>query len=120
VRDAVGVALDGDGSGKAGDGDRAVELGQGVAHGLMEPVAGGNEADDGEENDEGSEGDYDATEEAAAFGLEGGLLWGEGLVGDDVGGGEVGEVHGFTASVNGVGFEVWVRECAAAIPTIGI
>ena len=48
VGDAVGVALDGDGSGEAGDGDGAVELGKGVVHGLAEPVAGGDEADDGE------------------------------------------------------------------------
>jgi hypothetical protein len=102
VGDAVGVAVDGDGSGEAGDGDGAVELGEGVLHGLAEPVAGGEEADDGEEKDEGDEGDDDA----AAFGLPGGLPRGEGLVGDDVRVCEVGEAHGFIASVNGAG---WVR-----------
>ena len=34
-------------------------------------------------------------------GLEGGLLRGEGLVGNYVGVGEMGEAHGFIASVNG-------------------
>jgi hypothetical protein len=55
VGDAVGVALDGDGGGEAGDGDRAVELREGVVHGLAEPVARGDEADDGEEDDESGE-----------------------------------------------------------------
>ncbi len=101
VGDAVGVALDGDGSGEAGDGDSTIELGEGVAHGLAEPVACGDEADDGEQDDEGDEDDGDAAEDAAAFGLEGLLLWSERLVGDDFGGREVGEVHGLIASVNG-------------------
>jgi hypothetical protein len=101
VGDAVGVALDGDGSGEAGDGDSTVELGKGVAHGLAEPVARDNQADDGGENDEGDEDDDDAAEDAAAFGLDGRLLWGEGFVWDDVGVCEVGEVHGLIASVNG-------------------
>jgi hypothetical protein len=104
VRDAVGVALDGDGSGEAGDGDGAVELREGVAHGLAEPVAGGYEADYGDENDEGGEGDDDAAEDAAAFGLQRGLLGGEGLVGYYVGIGEMGETHGLMASVNGAGY----------------
>jgi len=97
----MGVALDGDGSGEAGDGKGTVELGEGVVHGLAEPVARGDEADDGEENDEGGEDDGDAAEEAAAVGLPGRLFWSERLVGDDVGRGEVGEVHGLIASVNG-------------------
>jgi hypothetical protein len=101
VRDAVGVALDGDGSGEAGDGDGAVELGERVLHGLTEPVAGDDEADDGEENCEGGDDDGDAAEEAAAVGLLRGLLRGEGRVGDDVGICEMGEAHGLIASVNG-------------------
>ena len=72
----MGVALDGDGSGEARDGDRAVELREGVVHGLAEPVAGGDEADDGEENYEGGEDDGDAAEEAAAVGLPLDLLRG--------------------------------------------
>jgi hypothetical protein len=101
VGDAVGVALDDDGSGEPGDGDGTVQLGEGVAHGLAEPVAGGDKADDGDENDEGGEDDGDAAEDASSFGLEGCLLWSERLVRDNVGGGEVGEVHGLIASVNG-------------------
>jgi hypothetical protein len=76
VRDAVGVALDGDGSGEAGDGDSTVELGEGALHGLAEPVACGDQADDGEEDDDGGEEDSDAAEEASAVGLLGGLLRG--------------------------------------------
>jgi hypothetical protein len=94
VGDAVGVALDGDGSGEAGDGDGAVELGKGVAHGLAEPVAGGDEADDSEQDDERGEDDCDVAEDAAAFCLESRLLWSERLVGNYVGVGEVGETHG--------------------------
>jgi len=107
--DAMGVALDGDGSGEAGDGKGTVELGEGVVHGLAEPVARGDEADDGEENDEGGEDDGDAAEEAAAVGLPGRLFWSERLVGDDVGRGEVGEVHGLIASVNGADGRWWFQ-----------
>jgi len=112
VGDAVGVALDGDGSGEAGDGEPAVELGEGVLHGLAEPVAGGEEADDGEENDEGGEDDGDA----AAFGLLGGLLRGEGLVGDDVRVCEMGEAHWLHRQCKWCGR----GECAAAIRAIAI
>ena len=94
VGDAVGVALDGDGSGETGDGDSTVELGKGLAHGLAEPVARGDEADDGEEDDERGEDNGDAAEDAAAFSLESHLLWSERLVGNDVRVGEVGEAHG--------------------------
>ena len=55
VGDAVGVTLDGDRSGEARDGDGPVELGKGVLHGLAEPVACGDEADDREEDDDGGE-----------------------------------------------------------------
>jgi hypothetical protein len=119
VGDAVGVALDGDWSGEARDRDGAVELRKGVRHRLAEPVAGGDEADDGDEQDEGGEDDDDADEDAAAPGLEGGLLGSEGVVGDDVGVGEVGQTHGLMASVNGVVGE-GDRECAAATPSIAI
>ena len=99
--DAVGVALNGDGSREAGDGDGTVELGEGVAHGLAKPVARCDEADDGEENDEGGEDDDDAAEDAFALGLLRGLLRGEGLVRDYVGVCEMGQTHGLIASVNG-------------------
>jgi hypothetical protein len=104
VGNAVGVALDGGGSGEARDGDSTVELGEGVAHRLMEPVTGCEEAGDGDKDGEGGEDEDDAEEEAAAKGLLGGLLRGEGFVWDDVGVCEVGEVHGLIASVNGVGW----------------
>ena len=53
VGDAVGVALDGNGSGEAGDGDAAVELWEGVVHGPLGPVAGAEEGDDDADNQEG-------------------------------------------------------------------
>ena len=102
VRDAVGVAVDGDGSGEAGDVDGTVELGEGVVQGLTEPVAGGEEADDGDEDDEGGEDDEEPAEDAAAFGLQRGFFGSEGFVGDYVGVGEMRQVHGLIASVNGV------------------
>ncbi len=40
VGNAVGVALDGDGCGEAGDGDGSVELRERVVQGLVDPVAG--------------------------------------------------------------------------------
>ena len=64
VRDAVGVALDGDGSGEAGDGEGAVDLREGVAHGVADPVASADEGDGGEEEDERNE-DGDGSEEDA-------------------------------------------------------
>ena len=67
--DAVSVALDGDGAGETGDGEGAVELRQRVAHGLTEPVAGHEGADDNDEDDERGEGDDDAAEDAATCGL---------------------------------------------------
>lgn len=106
----MSVALDGDGSREAGDIDGAVELGEGVVHGLTEPVTRGDEADDGDEDDEGGESDDDAPEDAAPFGLERGFFGGEGFVGDYVRVGEMGQVHGLIASVNGVDGET---SCAA-------
>lgn len=102
VWDAVVVALDGDGSGEAGEGESSVELGEGVVHGLAEPVAGGDETDDGDEEDQREESDEDAAEDSSAQGLERGFLLGEGLVGNYVGVGEVGQAHVLMASVNGV------------------
>jgi hypothetical protein len=64
-------------------------------------VAGGDEADDGDEDNERGKGDDDAAKDAAAFGLQRGLLRGEGLVGNYVGVGEMGETHSLIASVNG-------------------
>ena len=107
--DAVGVALDGDGSRETGDGDGAVELGEGVVHGLAEPVARGDEADDGDKDDEGGEDDGGAAEEEFALGLSCGLLRGEGFVRDDVGVCEIGQTHGLIASVNGAGGRWWIR-----------
>ena len=51
VGDAVGIALDGDGSGEAGDGECAVKLREGVAQGLVRPVACGEEGYCGDEDD---------------------------------------------------------------------
>jgi hypothetical protein len=97
VRDAVRVALDGDGGGEAGDGEGTVELGEGVAHGLTQPVTRDQGADDDDEDDEGGEGDDDAAEDAAAFGLQPGFFGSQGLVRDYVGVGEMGEIHNLTA-----------------------
>ena len=91
--DAVGVALNGDWCGEAGDGDGAVELGEGVGHGLAEPVARGDEADDGDEEHGSDEGEQDAADEQAATGFS----WGEGLVGDYFGVCEMGKAHGLMA-----------------------
>jgi hypothetical protein len=93
VGDAVGVALDGDGSREAGKGHGAVELGKGVVHGLVDPVPGGDEGDGADDDDEGGEDDDDAEKDAAAFGVKRGLLGGEGRVGNYVGVGEIGEIH---------------------------
>lgn len=70
VGDAVGVALDGDGTGEAGDGEVAVELGECVAHGLARPVAAAKEGGDGEDDGEGGEDDDGAEEDAGAEGLQ--------------------------------------------------
>ena len=55
VGDTVVVALDGDRRGEARKGDGAVELREGVAHGLTEPMARDDEADGGEEDDDESQ-----------------------------------------------------------------
>ena len=49
VGDTLSVSLNGDGCGETSDGEGAVELGEGVAHGLAGPVAGGEEGDDSED-----------------------------------------------------------------------
>ena len=71
----MGIALDGDGSGEAGEGDGTIKLREGVVHGLVEPVACDEVADDGDENHERCEGDDDAAEDAAAFGLQRAFFW---------------------------------------------
>jgi hypothetical protein len=76
VRHTVRIALDADGSGEARDREGAVKLGERLVHGLAEPLAGADEADDGDKDDEGSEDDCDAADEESAFGLPGGLLRG--------------------------------------------
>jgi hypothetical protein len=101
VGNAVSIALDRNGSGQPGEGDCAVELREGVAHGLAEPVAGPNGADDDDEENKGGEEDDDAEEDAAASGVEGGLFGSEGIVGNYVGVGEMWQTHGLMASVNG-------------------
>jgi hypothetical protein len=75
-------------------------------HGLAEPVAGGDEADDGGKDEEGGEDDGDAAEEAVAGGLSRSLFGGEGFVWDYVWICEMGETHGLIASVNGAGWAV--------------
>jgi len=95
VRDAVGVTLDCDGGREPGDGEGTVELGKGIAHRLAEPVARAKGANNNNEDDERRERDDDAAEDAAAFGLQRGFLGGEGLVGDYVGVGEMGQIHKF-------------------------
>lgn len=67
VWDSLGVALDGDGRGEAGDGSGAVKLGQGLAHGVAGPEAGGEE-EDGEEQDGEGEADADGTGESGGAG----------------------------------------------------
>jgi len=106
VGDAMGVALDGDGSGETGNGDGSVELREGVVHSLANPVSREDEADDRQEKDDGGEDDDDATDDEAASGLLRDLLRSEGDVGDRVGGGEMRQVHGLIASVNGAGGSV--------------
>jgi hypothetical protein len=97
----VGVALDGDGGGEAWDRDGTVELRERVLYALAEPVVGDEGANDNDEDHERGESDDDAPEDAAAFGLQRGFFGGEGFVGDYVGVGEMGQIHGLIASVNG-------------------
>ena len=59
---AVGVALDGDGSREAGDGEAAVELREGVAHGVAGPDARGEEGGD-EQDERDDEGDGEIARE---------------------------------------------------------
>jgi hypothetical protein len=92
VGDAVGVALDGDARGEAGNGDGAFELRKGVVHGLAEPVARDDEADGGDKEDGGGEDEQGAADEQATAGF----FRGEGLVGDYFGVGEMGEAHGLS------------------------
>jgi hypothetical protein len=65
VRDAVGVALDGDGCGEPGDGEVSVYLREGITQGVACPVASGDEGGDGED-DEKRDGNSDDAEEIAA------------------------------------------------------
>jgi hypothetical protein len=100
VGDAVDVALDGDGSGEARDVNGTVELGEGVVHGLTEPVAGCDEACDRDEDDERGEDDEEAAEDAAASGLQRGFFGGEGFVGNYVRVGEMGQIHDLATGLN--------------------
>lgn len=65
VWDSLSVALDGDGSGESGDGERAVDLRERVAQGFASPVSSAEEGDGCEEEEEREE-DGDGTEEDAA------------------------------------------------------
>lgn len=65
VRDTVGIALNGDGSREAGDGEGSVDLREGVAHGFARPVAPADEGDSHEDTGEGDE-DSDGSDEDAA------------------------------------------------------
>ena len=59
VGDALGVALDNDRSGEAGDREGAVELGKRVTHGLVGPMASGEEGNDcKDEKKRDEDGDY--------------------------------------------------------------
>jgi hypothetical protein len=66
VGDALIVALDGDGSREAGDGKGAVDLGEGVAHGLIGPMTTVEEGYCGDDDDERGEDDHRAEEDTAA------------------------------------------------------
>ena len=94
---AVSVALNGYWGSETWDGDGSVELRERVVQSLVDPVARGEEADYEHKNDENGQGADDATEDAAALGLSSGFLRREGLVGDDVGVGEVRKAHGLNA-----------------------
>ena len=78
---ALGVALDGDGSGKSGDGEGPVDLRQGIAQGVAGPVASADEGGDGEEDDKrdgnGDDAEKIAAEACGEVALGGGILVGE-------------------------------------------
>ena len=90
VGNAVVVALNGDGSREAGEGDSPVELREGVAHGLAEPVTRDDEADDAEKKDK----DRQREEDAATSSLPRSLFRAEGFVGDHVGVRQMRKTHG--------------------------
>ena len=73
VGNAVSVALYGDWSGEAGDGEVAVELGERVVEDLACEMAGGEEAADAEDNDECGENEEGANKDAAAQRLQGSI-----------------------------------------------
>jgi hypothetical protein len=103
VGNAVVVALDSDGCSEAGNGDGAVELGEGVMQGLPDPISCSDETDDNDKDDESREDDDGAAEDASTSGLQRSLFGGEGLVWNDFGIGEMRQTHGLVASVNGAG-----------------
>jgi hypothetical protein len=63
VGDAVIVATDGYGLGETGDGESAIDLGEGIAHGVAGPDARAEEDDD-KENKYGNEEDGEVAREA--------------------------------------------------------
>jgi hypothetical protein len=106
VRDAVGVALDGDGSGESGDRERAVDLRQRGAESVARPIVaceecGGSE-DEGEGNEDGDGSKQDQTKTCGGDDLFRGVLIGEaaGKQGRLKGVWIVG-VHVLTQSLNG-------------------
>jgi hypothetical protein len=66
VGNALRIALDGNRCGEAGDGEGAIELGKVVAHGLMDPMAAGEEGDGGEDEEKREEDSKCFDEEAHA------------------------------------------------------
>lgn len=78
--DAVGITLDGDGGGEAGDGDRAIELREGVVQGSLSPMAGGEEGDDDADDQERKEDGKYSEEDMWTRDLVRGLLADETVV----------------------------------------
>ena len=72
MRDSLGVALDGDRSGEAVDGESAVELWERVAHRLLGPVVCCEEGDGGEDEEEQDESGAYFDEKGNAAGARGG------------------------------------------------
>ena len=66
MRDAVRVPLNGYGGGEPGDGESAVDLGKGIAQGLMGPVASPDHGCDDQDKGKRDEDDDGAEEDTAA------------------------------------------------------
>jgi len=101
MRNTVGIALDRNGCGEAGESDRSVELRERVVQGLVGPVAGVVETGDCAQDDQSDEREQGTADDLAATRLMRCFLGREGLVGNDVGVCEMGKAHVLMASVNG-------------------